>query len=380
MTNHPSTYPLLPYSQLVFDMLQTNPEVYYSRFSLRVDKSEVDVERLRNAFEQVLRNHPVFSMHVDERGMQEYVPSEDIWHGQYYSVDFCDEGERLRLDIRYNRIMGDALSGNVFLKNLCRAYQGLPLQPDKYVDYLEHVRQAKQSPRYMVDKEWLKREFGDVTYPVHPDTDVPLDIPCVPEGATLLEDYSDWKERLNALSENQLIPLTAVFSLASALAMMEYNGSEEAALTWAYDGRETLEEQQIYGSLHRDIPFKLNLNSQISNLKSYLIREARNQVRSGIAHSAYPWTLTKPHTDIWNYALNVLVQPSQEQILNSFPFAFEIVVPTEEQQIAYALLDVEIYDEVQLHINYRYSATHYKPESIRRFAALVRKYVEWLID
>ena len=56
------------------------------------------------------------------------------------------------------------------------------------------------------------------------------------------------------------------------------------------------------------------------------------------------------------------------------------MTPTEEQQVAYALLDVEIYDLDSLHINYRYSATHYKESSIRRFAALVRKYVEWLIE
>jgi len=371
-------YPLLPYSQLVYDMLKTNPEVYYSRLSLLIDKREVDVERLRKAFEQVFRHHPVFSMHVDDAGMQEYVPAEDIWHGQYYSVDFCDQGERLRIDIQYNRILGDALSGNVFLNNLCRAYQGLPLPPDHYLDYLEHIERNKQSARYKTDKEWLQREFGNIACSVRPHTDLPVDIQCVPVEGTLLEDYCDLKERLNALSKDQLIPLTAIFSLASALAIMEYNDTDEAALTWAYDGRETLEEQHIYGSLHRDISFRIR-KPEIDNRES-AIREARKHYREGIAHSSYPLTLTKPHTEIWNYALNVLVQPSPEKIFDSFPFAIEVVIPTEESQVAYALLDVEIYEEDQLQINYRYSVTHYKPESIRKFAALVRKYVEWLIN
>ena len=372
-------YPLLPYSQLVFDMLKTNPEVYYSRFSMRVDKREVDVARLRDAFEQVLRNHPVFSMQVDDAGMQEYVPAEDIWHGQYHSVDIRDEGETIRVDIAYNRILGDALSGNVWIDNLCRAYQGLPLQPDNYLAYLEQKERDKQSPRYAADREWLQREFGDITCPVHPITDEPLERPCVPMEGTLSDDYSDWKERLSALGKEQLLPLTAVFSLASALAIMDYNGADDAALTWAYDGRETSEEQSIFGSLHRDIPFKISRKSLIEDRES-AIRLARKQYREGIAHSAYPLTLTKPHSDLWNYALNVLVQPSPEQILKNCPFAFELMTPTEEQQVAYALLDVEIYDLDSLHINYRYSATHYKESSIRRFAALVRKYVEWLIE
>lgn len=371
-------YPLLPYSQLVFDLLKMNLEVYYSRFSLRVDKREVDVERLKMAFEASLRNHPVFSMHVDDEGLQEYRPDADIWHGQYHSVDFCDEGEHVRIDITHNRILGDALSGLVWLDNLFRAYQGLPLHPDNYLNYLEQVKRDKQSSRYIADKRWLERELGNLTCPVHPRTDVPLDIQCVPMGGMLSDDYSDLKEGLRALGNEHLISLTAIFSIASALAIMEYNGAGEAALTWAYDGRETQEEQYIYGSLHRDIPFKIR-KSLIANRES-AIREARKHYREGIAHSSYPWTLTKPHTEIWNYALNVLVQPSPEQIIKTCPFTFEVVAPKEDTQVAYALLDVEIHENEQLNILYRYSATHYKETSIRKFAALVRKYVEWMVN
>lgn len=374
-------YPLLPYSQLVFDMLRTNPEVYYSRFGLRVNKREVDVVQLRKAFEQVLRNHPVFSMYVDGEGMQAYKPDADIWHGQYHSVDFCDEGETVRIDIAYSRILGDALSANVVVENLSRAYQGLPLVPDHYLDYLEQVKRDKQSPRYAADQEWLEHEFGSITCPVHPRTDVALDTPCVPVEGSLLDDYSDLREGIVALEREQLVPLTAIFSLASALAIMEYNSTDEAALTWAYDGRETQEEQSIYGSLHRDIPFKIKVKGRMDEWrKEELIKEARKQYREGIAHSSYPLTLTQPHTEIWNYALNVLMQPLPERTLQAFPFTFDMIMPSPEQQVAYALLDVEIYDEEALQIHYRYSATHYKPESIQKFAALVRKYVEWLIS
>lgn len=370
-------YTLLPYSQLVFDMLKTNPDVYYTRFSFRVDKREVDVERLRRAFEMVLRHHPVFSMHVDEEGLQECCPLEDVLCGQYHSVNFYDEGDYVQVDIAYNRILGDLLSEHVWLNNLFRAYQGLPLQPDNYLDYLERMERDKQYQRYTADKDWLEREFGNLTCPVHPRTDVPLDKPCIPIGGTMLDDYSAWKEKLHAFGEENLLPLTALFSLASALAIMEYNHADEAALTWAYNGRETPEDQHIFGSLHRDIPFCAR-KTLIENRES-AIRYARKQYRDGIAHSTYPLTLTKPNTNLWNYALNVLVQPSVEQLLKNCPFALEVMPPTDEPQVAYALLDIEIYDEEQLHIIYRYSSTHYKSESIRRFAALVRKYVLWLI-
>lgn len=371
-------YPLLPYSQLVFDMLRTNPDVYYTRFGLRVDNRKVDVARLRYAVETALRNHPVLSMRVDEEGMQEYEPLADIMHGQYHSVDFCDEGEDLRIEVAYNRILGDTRSELILFEDVCRAYKGLSLLPDNYLEYLEYIERNKQSSRYAADKEWSEREFGNITCPIYPMTDDPLNIQCVPIERTLLEDYSVLKDNLQALVEGLLIPITAIISLASALAMMEYNNSDKAALTWAYEGRETPNEQRIFGSLHRDIPFRAS-RSIIENRES-VIRIARKQYREGIAHSSYPITLTKPHTEIWNYALNVLVRPTADDMNETIPFPMEVLPSKEDIRPAYALLDVEILEGEQLYINYRYSATHYKPESIRRFAALVRKYVEWLID
>ncbi len=371
-------YPLLPYSQLVFDMLKTNPDVYYTRFSLHVDKKKVDVDGLKNAFEASFRNHPAFSMYVDERGMQQYNPSADVLHGQYHSVDFCDEKETVRIDISYNRILGDAIGQLIVFEDVCCAYQNLHLLPDNYMEYLARMEQLKQSARYLADKQWLEAEYDSLTCPVHPQTDVPINDNRNPIEGVLLENYSSCRDAINTLAHQELLPLTALFSLACAFAIMEYNGTDDAALTWAYAGRETPEEQRVFGSLHRDIPFHIH-KSQINNRET-VIRSARKQYREGIAHSTYPFTLTKPHTEIWNYALNVLAQPSPEQIFKASPFTFEMVLPTEEPNVAYALLDVEILEGEQLYINYRYSATHYKPESIRRFAALVRKYVEWLID
>ena len=68
---------------------------------------------------------------------------------------------------------------------------------------------------------------------------------------------------------------------------------------------------------------------------------------------------------------------SVESMLAIMPFPFE-VLDTEEPRLAYSLLDIEIYDEQQLTIVYRYSSAHYKEESIRRFASLVRLHIEQL--
>ena len=93
MTNNQLKYPLLPYSQLVFDMQKENPEVYVSRSGIRLRKEDVDIPRLKQAISKALQNHPVFSMRVDEEGIQHFEPLSDMFHGQYHAVDFVVHDE-----------------------------------------------------------------------------------------------------------------------------------------------------------------------------------------------------------------------------------------------------------------------------------------------
>lgn len=373
-------YPLLPYSQLVFDMLKTNPDVYYTRFSFCVDKQEVDILRLKCAIETALRNHPVLSMRVDAVGMQHYEPLSDINYGQYHAVNFCDEGESVRVEVAYNRILGDTQSELIVFEDVFRAYLGLPLMPDHYIAYLERIEQYKRTPRYEENRRVLEQEFDAMTCPVRPKTDVPLDVDIEPIEGTLVDKYgTTLYSKLKAFSRVQMLPLTAIISVASALAIMEYNNTDEAALTWAYEGRESEEEQRIVGSLHRDVPFRIQ-KMGIED-RELAIREARKHYRDGIMHSDYPYTLIPPHTEVWNYALNVLVRPTVVDMHETIPFPVEDMPMDEDTHPAYALLDVEIHEQPEsLRLVYRYSATHYKESSIRKFAALVRKYVEWLIN
>ena len=222
-------------------------------------------------------------------------------------------------------------------------------------------------------------EFADESVPVRPTIDRRWITTLLPPKPGLYEaDYTSLHKKIEHLKEEQFISYEGIFSLCAALAIAEYCGTNEAALTWAYEGRETEDEQYVFGSLHRDVPFQIR-KSKIDNRES-AIRETRNQIRSGIAHSDYPYTLTPPYTKRWNYAVNVLRAADPEDMLQllSIPLAIESVP---KQKYAYALLDIEIHEKAEsLQLVYRYSATHYKPESIQRFAALVRKYIEWLVE
>jgi hypothetical protein len=300
-------------------------------------------------------------------------------------LKFAESGNDLIITTQFSRILGDGKSGQILIEDVKRAYEGLPMESDDYWGYVARYEQKKTEPHYGISQAWLMREFADETVPVRPTIDRKWLTTLLPPKAGLyMDDLTSLREQINQLVQEQHLTMDGVFSLCAALAIAEYCGTDEAALTWAYEGRETPEEQRIFGSLHRDVPFRISRKSKVESQKpasrGELIKEARNQIRSGIAHSDYPYTLTAPYSERWNYAVNVLRSAEPQDMLRHIDLPIEVIsVP--EQKYAYALLDVEIHEHPQyLSLWFRYSATHYKESSIRRFAALVRKYVEWLIE
>lgn len=372
-------YPLLPYSQLVYDITRWMPGVYRFPITLRWKNGAKEKDRIEKAIRLALENHPVFSMQVDWKGQHYSSKRKDILHGKYHRFSLSEDGEDMLMRIELSRILGDGKSMEILAEDLERAYKGLPLESDDYWGYVARYEQQKKGAHYQDSHEWLKQEFADDIIPVRPAIDRRWIATLLPPQAGLyIDDYTVLHENIERLKEDQFISYEGIFSLASALAIAEYCGTNEAALTWAYEGRERPEEQRIYGSLHRDVPFQIR-KSKIVNRES-AIREARNQIRFGIAHSDYPYTLTAPYNKRWNYAVNVLRVESPKDMQNKTWLPVEIVsVP--RQKFSYALLDVEIHEkEESLQLIYRYSSTHYKPESIRKFADIVRKYVLWLIN
>lgn len=384
MTNGKSqiSYPLLPYSQLVYDSTRWMPAVYRFPMTFLWRGGAKEKDSIERAICTALANHPVFQMAVDWRGRHYPASLKDMLHGRYHDIELSTQAEDVVVYVPFSRILGDGRSGQIIIEDVQRAYAGLPLEQDDYWGYVARYEQQKTEPHYRASRDWLIKEFADTSVPVRPAIDRKCLFTIFPPKAGLYkEDYSDWQEKIQSFSEKHHLSLDGIFSLCTALAIAEYCGTDEAALTWAYEGRETHDEQRIFGSLHRDVPFQIkNIKYQISNLKSDLIREARNQIRSGIAHSDYPYTLTAPYNKRWNYAVNVLNTTDLEDFLPEVELPLEMVsVP--EQKYAYALLDIEILNRIEsLQLRYRYSATHYKQSSIRRFASLVRQYVEWLLE
>jgi len=339
---------LLPYSQLVWNMEQQIPGVYDFHLTLQFDPKQVRIDQLRKAIQTAVDNHPVFA----------------LLGTKYYNFAVREEKGIGYLYMMLNRILGDGQSMIVLAEDIGRAYLELPLGKDDYVGYVHRYLANQQTERYAAHKAELIDRFGEVTYPVRPTTDFPLET----EGDWILGELV---VPIDGTHPSEL-SLNQTVCLATAMAIMDYCRTDEAALTWAYLGRETIEDQRIYGSLHKDIPMRIQ---RASTVKEY-IRQVRQECRKGIACSDYPLTLTAPYSNIWNYAVNVLEQPNLVEALAEFPIPLQPIESEKDApRLAYSLLDIEIEEDM---LRFKYSATHYKAESMEHFAQMVVENMGWI--
>ena len=377
MTNLPQKYPLLPFSRLIWDQMQYLPDIYRDIISLTFDTSKVDVVRLQDSIEKALRNHPVFSMIVTEQGEQYYQSSDNILKGQFHSIEYHIEGNKLTMSFDVSRILGDSYSFRLLFQDIFRAYKGKPLFEDNYLEFLKQYEQLKTTPPYEEDRQWYEENFGEVAYSVRPNVDTDQPLSQFGEEATLIDDLAELKPLFQHVCDQYKLSVSQFISLCVTLSIMDYNDTDSAALTWAYLGRESMEEMAIFGSLHRDVPIQIRRGGAVCLQKQDLLKQIQTQFTQSIAHSLYPYTLLAPQNQIWNYAVNVLTSITEDRLTQYAPIPVQLDI--EENRQAMSLLDIDVYED-DLAIAYRYSVTHYKPESIRKFADLVRKYVEWLID
>lgn len=362
------TYPLLPYSQVVYDSLKTLPNAHSRVWHIRLDGKQWNIGRLRMAMEKTLRSFGVFEMEIDDDGRQYRVARENILEGPYHSVAITEHSPEILLDIRLNRILGDETSKILLMQTLVQCYKGAEPEADGYWEWLKAYEERKQTDRYIAHRRMLSEMFDLVDYPVAPAIDVQRG---GSEEGLLQFDLQEFEQDIEAFKQNWLLSLNGLMVLATGLAIMDMEGMDKAGLTWAYDGRETEQEQRIFGSLHRDVPIILEREPL-----EQMIRQTRNKIREGVRLSGYPYTLTQPEDSVWHKAVNVIFEPSWENVINYFsPSMIEL---SEEAEIGHTHLDVEVF-ESPLRMQLRYDAACYTEQRITEFAQKIKTNLEKIL-
>ena len=363
-------YPLLPYSLSVWNRLKKYGDAEYLLERISWNPQLLSSDKVMQALRSALLAHPIFWAEFDDEGKHYPGKCENVLNGPFHQVKTGEGEGDAYAEIRVNRLLGDGISRLIFAEDFCRALAGLPIEPDNYWEYLESIQNHKHSPSYLQHGVELKDEFCKIDYPLAPKEDT--DLPQRNADGIIQVDLAIFQEQVIDFIDSWKLSLNGLMILSSAMAIMDMENSDKAGMTWAYDGRETEQEQRIFGSLHRDVPICI-MRAEIKDM----IRQTRTALRRGIAHSDYPFTLTSPADSPWHKAVNVVVEPAWDNAKNQLPEGLHIEDDYTWSAMSY--LDVEVFEN-PLRMQLRYDAACYTEQRIAEFAQQIKENVRKILD
>ena len=377
----------------MFDyQLYTPASTMYNLFSvMKLDKEVFTPEKLAEAMEAAIRNHPalltVFSYNDDGELVQSYRPEmmqpihvEKMTEFEFRFVKdmlvypFKLIGGRLSrcrvietekavyvfFDVHHSLFDGTSLK--VFMGSVGKAFMDLPPDPDYYYLMLRQREKAVGSAFYEESRRYFEEKYDGIEWSSFPKTDqesrenemgeliTPLDL----SQAVLTE-----AERSFCISRNEFFITVAILAIAL------YNNVPDVKISWIYNGRENLQMMTTVGLLFRDLPVGLRLRDDLTLRDAFA--DVHDQVQKGIEHSCYPYV------DLHNQVANgesayLLYQQDIRDMGGIDGFDVETVDVRQNQAASQTILDMEILDGADgLQLMIDYAASRYHDKSIEAF-------------
>lgn len=354
---------------------------------------EIDLPRLKEAVENVLKAHGVFStiLKFNEEGelIQRYTDALDK------TVEIEKDSEAELVDIReelvrpfklvdsplyrfrifeterggylffdLHHLIGDGTSMYILIDDIARAYQGEPLEEDLYYHTLSRLEQESRTENYAKAREYYlaredSRDWARTPVVDHASSAIDCD------GTTFILPVDE--EGYQSLQDRYGIGRNAFFVGIAAFAMAAYNKVNDVSILWTYNGRGSKEDDRIVGMMIRDITFYLSLKEGMT--VGDFFREVRDQMVLGLSYCSYP------HANmIEDQTLCILYQSG----LGELDRLSELGFVGEELPEPFAgndnLIDLEIYDtESGTQVELNYIPSCYEEESMQRFRRLIMK-------
>ena len=385
--------------------LYTPASTMYNLFSvMKLDKEAFEPEKLAEALEKAIRNHPalltMFDYDKDGNLVQCYRPDmmrpirvEEMTEFEFRFVKdtlvypFKLIGGRMSrcrvietekavyvfFDVHHSLFDGTSLK--VFMGSIGKAYMGMPLDPDYYYLMLREREEAAESDFYEESRRYFEERYDNIEWSGYPKCDFESRENEMGELITPLEitqaELTE-AERSFRISRNEL------FITIAALSIAVYNRAYDVKLSWIYNCREDLQMMTTVGLLFRDLPVGLRLHDDLT-LRD-VFADVHDQVQKGIEHSCYPYV------DLHNQVASgecayALYQQDIRDMNGMEGFDVETVDIRQNQAASQTILDMEILDGsdgLQLMIDY--AASRYRDTSIEAFRDTYVRVAHTLID
>ena len=372
--------------------LYTPKSTMYNLFTMmRVDKENFDIEKLANAMQTAIKNHPALltTFHFNEDGeiIQRYTPEvfqeihiEKISEFEFDAIKdtlvqpFKIIGGKLHrcrvfetekygyifFDVHHTLFDGTSLK--VFMGNVGKIYMGMAPDPDYYYLMLSNRENLAKTDFYQESKKYFEDRYSNVEWSSYPDVDHDS---RDNEMGELFADLDIEQPLMSAIERQYKISRNEFFITVALLAIASYNKKKDISLSWVYNGREDMEMMSTVGLLFRELPVGVHLTEDMTIRD--LFAEVHDQVQKGIEHSCYPYVDINGSVAT-EEAAYLLYQQDIRDMGGMDGMEIETVDIRQNQAASQTILDMEILDgEDGLELMIDYAASRYEDASIDVF-------------
>jgi hypothetical protein len=276
----------------------------------------VDAEKLKDAVQTVIDNHPSLSVsfkkcedgeilqyyqegilddvtieEMDENALKDIIPTLvdtfDIFGGPLARFKIFKTEQSIYLFIDIHHLIIDGTSSNILLNEITAIYNGEEIEfNDFYFTFLKETEELKDSPDYLKAKEYYSDNYGQLSdWTLVPKSDLSgegygMTITGICPIGVYVEDIEKAEDNFKT-SRN-------VLAVAAALkAQSIHADSNKVLVNWVYNNRNNHNYDDTVGCLIKSFPVGINIKDFDND--NDLLEEIKNQVINGIANGSYEY-------------------------------------------------------------------------------------------
>ena len=267
MSERRQCYPLTAAQLSIYYQCHYNPEgkMYDNPFTIKLDE-DVDIQRLKSVWQQVLNHHLVFRAEVekDEKGLPHFVVRDKlISNNPLLSYSITQEV----FSMRFHHLIFDGASFGIMLRELSKAYNGEEIEPETVnplaMGIYEQVLKDTKSYHYgqRIYHEMFDGKDCDTMLPYEmPETDAD-DIPCKELSINISEAE---KETIDQFIAQKGITANNLFLWAFQRTLSEAVGKRGVHFCTGYHGRDNALLHNAVGMMVKTLPLYFEIESEWS--------------------------------------------------------------------------------------------------------------------
>ena len=405
--------PLTPLQTLMLDIQLFRPDATMwsnMHFLARFDPSEVDAEKLCNAVNIAVKNHPVlssaFSFNEHSDLIQQYVPGfvkdvkvkeisketeemlpnvlvvpfPKVMDSCLHRIEVFRSPEYVYLFMDIHHLLIDGTSFGILLSDVANAYFDRELEPDYYFALRVEEQKKLKNGGYWKSRDWFNARYLDEVWcrlplsenknPRRNDTDL----------GTKLKRLNFVNDDIRKAEEFWGVSHSVMGITAALTALARFTGKQHVMLNWIFNSRLNLESKNTVGMLIKNMYAALK-TEEFKSMRE-MLHSVKEQVTEGIAHSDYDDMVEKyePYVnDCLIYDLQIAINGDELDVLNPTFIEIDDELTTAASPLEIDLLENEYGDEVYDSM-IEYSKGMYSSEVVEAFHELYIRIFEDIVS